>query len=116
MVIRLRYADFKTITRQVTLTEASTAQVIFARALQLLNKALSQEQRPVRLIGVRASNLTGKERQLGMFDPDPELVSGEKRKHLDRAIDQIRRKYGSAAIKTGKTYIASLFGEILNSK
>jgi len=111
VVIRLRYADFKTITRQVTLTEASTAQVI-----QLLNKALSQEQRPVRLIGVRASNLTGKERQLGMFDPDPELVSGEKRKHLDMAIDQIRRKYGSAAIKTGKTYIASLFGEILNSK
>ena len=111
VVIRLRYADFKTITRQVTLTEASTAQVIFARALQLLNKALSQEQRPVRLIGVRASNLTGKERQLGMFDPEI-----EKRKHLDMAIDQIRRKYGSAAIKTGKTYIASLFGEILNSK
>lgn len=103
VAIRLRYADFKTITRQVTLTEASTAQVIFARALQLLNKALSQEQRPIRLIGVRASNLTGKERQLGMFDPEI-----EKRKHLDMAIDQIRRKYGSAAIKTGKTYIAPL--------
>jgi DNA polymerase-4 len=97
VAIRLRYADFKTITRQVTLKKASNANgVIFATALQLLNKALAQQEKPIRLIGIRISSLVGKENQLPMFD------SGiEKPEHLDKAIDKIRKKYGSIAIKTG---------------
>jgi len=97
VAIMLRYADFKTITRQVTLEEASNAnQVIFTTALQLLNKALAQKGKPIRLIGVRISNLGGGETQLHMFNSEM-----EKSKHLDKAIDQIRRKYGQTAIKTG---------------
>ena len=97
IAIRLRYADFKTITRQVTLKEASNAnQLISTTALQLLNKALAQQRKPIRLIGVRISNLVSKEKQLPMFDSEK-----EKSEHLDKAIDQIRRKYGSTAIKTG---------------
>ena len=97
VAIRLRYADFETITRQVTLKEASnTNQVIFTTALRLLNKALAQQGKPMRLIGVRISNLVGKERQLRMFDP-----RAERMERLDKAIDQIRRKYGQTAIKTG---------------
>jgi len=97
VAIMLRYADFKTITRQVTLEEASNAnQVIFTTALQLLNKALAQKGKPIRLIGVRISNLGGRETQLHMFNSEM-----EKSKHLDKAIDQIRRKYGQTAIKTG---------------
>jgi len=97
VAIRLRYADFETITRQVTLERASNAnQVIFATALQLLNEALAQQEKPVRLIGIRISSLVGNEKQLPMFD------SGiEKPERLDEAIDKIRRKYGSTAIKTG---------------
>jgi len=97
VAIRLRYADFKTITRQTTLKEASNInQVIFITALQLLNKALAQKGKPIRLIGVRVSNLVGKEKQLLMFDSEI-----KKSEHLDKAIDQIRRKYGPSAIKTG---------------
>jgi len=97
VAIRLRYADFKTITRQVILKEASdVTQVIFAAAQQLLSKALAQQEKPVRLIGIRISSLVGEEKQLPMF------ASGtEKPEHLDKAIDKIRRKYGSTAIKTG---------------
>jgi DNA polymerase-4 len=97
VAIRLRYADFKTITRQVILREASdVTQVIFATAQQLLTKALAQQEKPIRLIGIRISSLMGEGKQLPMFDSGT-----EKPEHLDKAIDKIRRKYGSTAIKTG---------------
>lgn len=98
VTLRLRYADFKTITRQVALKEASNiSQVIFAAARQLLSEALVQRGKPIRLIGSRVSSLSGKERQLRMFDSET-----EKLEHLDKAIAQIRSKYGPASIKTGK--------------
>jgi DNA polymerase-4 len=97
VAIRLRYSDFKTITRQVTLRNSSNAnQVIFATALQLLNEALAKQGKPIRLIGIRISSLVGKEKQLPMFDSEI-----EKPERLDKAIDKIRKKYGSVAIKTG---------------
>ncbi len=97
VAIRLRYADFKTITRQVILKEASdVTQVVFATAHQLLSKALAQQEKPVRLIGIRISSLVGEEKQLPMFHSGT-----EKPEHLDKAIDKIRSKYGSKAIKTG---------------
>jgi DNA polymerase-4 len=97
VTLRLRYADFKTITRQATLKAASNSnQIIFAAALQLLNRVLVQKGKPIRLIGVKASNLVGREKQLDMFDSRVERLE-----KLNKAIDQIHRKYGQTAIKTG---------------
>lgn len=95
--IKLRYADFKTVARQVTLAEASSVtQVISAEAQQLLTKALAERGKRVRLIGTRVSSLVGEEQQLPMFDSKV-----EEPQRLDRAIDRIRRKYGPTAIRTG---------------
>jgi DNA polymerase-4 len=97
VAIKLRYADFKTITRQVTLQEASdVTPIVFATAQQLLSKALAQQEKPIRLIGVRISSLVGEGKQLPMLDSGT-----EKPERLDKAIDKIRGKYGSTAIKTG---------------
>jgi DNA polymerase-4 len=97
VAIKLRYADFETVTRQVTLQEASdVTRVVFTMAHQLLSKALAQQGKPVRLIGIRISNLVGEGKQLAMFDSGT-----EKPEHLDEAIDKIRGKYGSMAIRTG---------------
>ncbi len=97
VAIRLRYADFKTITRQAILKEASDiTQVVFTTAQQLLSKAITKQEKPIRLIGIRISSLVGEEKQFPMFDSGT-----EKSEHLDKAIDRIRRKYGSSAIKTG---------------
>jgi len=99
ITLKLRYADFHTVTRSQTLRKASADDnTIFRVAAQLLRKALSQRQKPVRLIGVRASRLMGAERQLEMLD-----TRAEKLLRLDRAIDRIRRKYGFDAIQTGRT-------------
>ncbi len=97
VAIRLRYADFKTITRQVILKEATNVtQVVFATAQQLLSKTLAKQEKPIRLIGIRISSLVGEEKQLPIFDSGT-----EKPERLDKAIDKIRSKYGSTAIKTG---------------
>jgi len=98
VTLKLRYADFRTITRQTTLKPASNiSQIIFAIAMQLLSTALAQKRKPIRLIGVKVSGLCGKEKQLGMFDSQR-----EKLEHLDKAVDRIRRKYGTESIRAGK--------------
>lgn len=99
ITLKLRYADFQTVTRSRTLKEASDAdQTIFAIGLQLLEKALAQRRQLVRLLGIEVSNLVGEGRQLNMFDP-----SAERLERLNRAIDNIRRKYGFGSIQTGRT-------------
>ena len=101
VALKLRYADFTTITRRQTLRQgSSTDQAIFAAGVGLLEKALAQERRPVRLIGIGVSNLTELGRQMDMLDP-----SAHRLEQLTRAIDRIRKKYGFAAIQTGRTLL-----------
>ncbi len=101
VTLKLRYADFTTITRSRTLKQASnTDQTIFDTGLELLNKALAQEKQPVRLIGIGVSNLVEPSRQLDMFDS-----SAQRLEQLNIAIDRIRDKYGFTAIQTGRTLL-----------
>jgi len=99
VTLKLRYADFSTITRRHTLIKATDAdQTIFDTGLKLLTTALSQERQPVRLIGIGVSNLTEPGRQLDMLDS-----SAQRLERLNEAIDRIRKKYGFTAIQTGRT-------------
>jgi DNA polymerase-4 len=99
--MKLRYADFTTITRQHTLSQASdTDQTIFDIGSKLLRKELSGEKQAVRLIGIGVSNLVEAGRQLEMLD-----ASAQRLEKLNSAIDRIRKKYGFTAIQTGRTLL-----------
>jgi len=101
VTLKLRYADFTTITRQQTLSQASdTDQTIFDTGSNLLRKELSGEKQAVRLIGIGVSNLVEAGRQLGMLD-----ASTQRLEKLNSAIDRIRKKYGFTAIQTGRTLL-----------
>ena len=101
ITLKLRYADFTTITRRHTLPQTSdTDQTIFDTGLKLLKKALSQEKQPIRLIGIGVSSLTEPGRQLDMLD-----ASSQRQERLNKAIDRIRQKYGFTAIQTGRTLL-----------
>ena len=99
VTLKLRYADFTTTTRRRTLRQASDSdQTIFTNGVKLLNKALTAEKQPVRLIGIGVSNFVEAGRQLNMLNG-----SAERQVALDKAIDRIRKKYGFGSIQTGRT-------------
>lgn len=99
--LKLRYADFTTITRRRTLSQGTSAdQTIFENGSALLKQALSQERQSVRLIGIGVSGLAEPARQLTLLDSST-LRLGE----LNKAIDRIRKKYGFSAIQTGRTLL-----------
>jgi DNA polymerase-4 len=96
--LKLRYADFSTLTRQVTMdVPTDLEQVVFDQAVRLLEKAWDK-RRKVRLIGVGVSKFELQERQLSLF----EGTGGgkvEKLRRLSQAVDRIREKYGDEAIR-----------------
>ncbi len=101
VTLKLRYADFTTITRRHTLSHTTDSdQTIFDTGLKLLKRALSQGKQPVRLIGIGVSSLVETGRQLDMLDS-----SARRQEQLNRAIDRIRNRYGFTAIQTGRTLL-----------
>jgi DNA polymerase-4 len=101
IVLKLRYADFTTISRHHTLSQGtSTDQDIFEGGYALLEKALSRETRPVRLIGIGVSGFTEPARQMDMLKP-----AALRQEQLNKTIDRIRKKYGFRAIQTVQTLL-----------
>ncbi|MBI2849426.1 MAG: DNA polymerase IV [Chloroflexi bacterium] len=101
VTVKLRYADFTTITRSHTLKLVTdNDDIIFATGARLMEKALSLEKQPVRLIGIGVSNLVEPGGQLSFLDSPVQRLA-----QLDRTIDRIRDKYGFTAIQTGQTLL-----------
>ncbi|MDD5591137.1 MAG: DNA polymerase IV [Dehalococcoidales bacterium] len=98
VTLKLRYADFSTITRSRTLNEGvDTDRAIFETGIGLLERALAKEKQAVRLIGIGVSKLVEASRQTMLFAP-----SDRKLEELNKAIDSIRNKHGFDAIHTGR--------------
>ena len=98
VALKLRYGDFTTITRQVKPAEpVETDEAIFGAGLKLLETALEQDGRAVRLLGIGVTQFSS-ERQLNLMD---EGAASSAR--LNRAVDRIRARYGFGAIQTGRT-------------
>ncbi|HEO69882.1 MAG TPA: DNA polymerase IV [Candidatus Hydrogenedentes bacterium] len=96
VTLKLRYEDFQTVTRQSTLNvDTVDPQVLHDAAASLLRTLMAGERRRIRLIGVRASRLSGPERQLDMFSQDT-----AKMQNLERAIAQLHDRFGPKSIQT----------------
>jgi DNA polymerase-4 len=104
--LKLRYDDFTTLTRQVTLDiPTDLEQVIFDQAARLLEQCPElvegkawDRRRKVRLIGVGVTKFEPEERQLSLFEEAGEGKE-EKLRRLSQAVDRIREKYGDEAIR-----------------
>lgn len=98
VTLKLRWPDFTTFTRSRTLGQPvqSTEQLAAAGNALLDELFAKQGRHPVRLIGLGATNLVEDAVQLG-FD-DAGLLRDEQ---LDRALDDIRGRYGRDAVRRG---------------
>jgi DNA polymerase-4 len=95
--IKLRWPDFTTLTRQVTLPQPTDQdEEIYRLALDLLGKVRAKGK-AVRLIGVGVSGLGAPQRQMELWGAD-----SEKSRRLQEALDTVRAKFGEKAIRRGK--------------
>jgi len=98
--IKVRFSDFTTITRQISLDKpTNSTEIIRNLAKKLFEEKVTKDQ-AIRLIGVGVSNITEtEEEQLYLF---PETESKEKFKRIDNVLDQIRERFGKDVIRRGE--------------
>lgn len=101
--IAIKYSDFKSITRQMTIPETYLVKDIYNAGVKLLEKNWSKT--PVRLIGISLSGFEdGDCEQISLFqigEIKNEVSKDNKTELVEDAIYNIRKKYGSSIIKPG---------------
>jgi DNA polymerase-4 len=97
--ITLKYSDFRSVTRQITIPATSITKEIYQAGCRLLEQNWNKSY-PVRLIGISISGFHGNcsSDQLSLFEQMENNVKSEKNKKIDKAMDKIRNKHGSEII------------------
>jgi DNA polymerase IV len=92
LTVKIRYSNFDTHTLQKRIPYTSFDHVLMPVARELFDR-LYQRRMLIRLVGVRLSGLVRGVQQLNLFEDTSEMV------HLYLALDKLRRRYGSDAVK-----------------
>lgn len=93
VVLKLRYGDFRTVTRSRTLGEPTdVARRIYDEASAALGELAGDGAR-IRLIGVRAEQLRASGSGAMLWDPDEEWREAE------RTIDEVTARFGRGAVR-----------------
>ena len=97
--IRLKYSDFRSVTRQTTIPATCITKAIYQAGCSLLEQNWNKLH-PVRLIGISLSGFDKgySSDQLSLFEQMENNVKSEKNKQIDKAMDKIRNKHGSEKI------------------
>jgi DNA polymerase-4 len=94
--LKLRWSDFTTLTRQVTLPQPTNLDAeIYVAILHLFEKVWPPGKR-VRLLGVGVSNFETPARQLGLWD-----ATSETDERLQATLDDLRERFGDHAVQRG---------------
>ena len=94
--LKIRWPDFTTPTRQVTLPSPTDQDDEIARTALGLLKKIRKPGQAVRLIGVGVSGLGQPMRQLELWES-----GSEKERKLQEVMDELKEKYGKDAINRG---------------
>ncbi len=95
--LKVRFADFQTITRSQKLPEpTATTDVLWEVTCKLLTTRIPQDRQPVRLLGMGVSDIDGSGQTQGhLFDDDQR----ERQTRLDHTGDSIRDRFGADALR-----------------
>jgi len=91
LAIKVRYANFETHTQQEKIALTAAEHILIPGIKNLLKKAWNQH-RPIRLIGVRLSNLCTGSYQINLFEDNEERI------RLYQAMDKINFKFGEKTV------------------
>jgi DNA polymerase-4 len=94
--LKIRFSDFKSLTRSLTLNSSTNiTSELLAAGLELLCNRLPKNHLPIRLIGFGVSHLDQPEMmQLQLFDE----TEREQQRSLDKVADEIAKKFGKHAL------------------
>lgn len=105
IAIKLRYSNFDTVSKQSIIDYTASDHNIIKSARQLF-LSLWDNKRPVRLLGVRCSNLVDSSYQLSLFD------NQEEDKKLYAAIDGIKNTFGKKMLQRAGSLQADKHSEL----
>lgn len=91
LAIKVRYANFETHTQQEKINLTAAEHILIPGIKNLLKKAWNQH-RPIRLIGVRLSNLCTGSYQINLFEDNEERI------RLYQAMDTINFRFGEKTV------------------
>lgn len=95
--VKLRYSDFTTLTRQITVPDpVKKTDEIFQLGKKLFLDNWNSKI-PIRLIGIGVTNFSASSTQISLWDAEKNI----KEAHLSNIIDQINIKFGKESIKIG---------------
>lgn len=95
IAVKIRYPNFETTSRQTTIDYTLRDDELIPVAIDLFHK-LYRKGQPVRLLGVRLSELTNHAVQASLFD------DAEKKNKLYKAIDDVKNTFGRSSLKKAR--------------
>jgi DNA polymerase-4 len=96
IAVKIRYPDFETTSKQTTIHYTFRDDELIAAAKDLFHQ-LYRKGKPIRLLGVRLSELTNHAIQGSLFD------NAEKKNSLYKAIDSVKDQFGKQALQKART-------------
>lgn len=97
LAVKIRYSNFDTFTQQISIPATHSDILVIPELKKLFEKAY-QKGRPVRLIGVRLSNLSEGSYQPGLFD------NHERNENLYKALDKLNSRFGTKTVSRAATF------------
>lgn len=91
VVIKIRYANFDTETKQIRVTYTSADHTLSRVALELFTKIYTRRMR-LRLVGLRFTDLVHGNHQMNLFEDTEEQMN------LYQTMDQIKNRFGAGAV------------------
>jgi len=97
--IKVRYADFRTVTRSESLDAPTcVTRELYLTAARLLQTQLTRNPQPVRLLGMGTSGMSAETLEQGqLFEQDDR----EQQRRIDTVIDEVKSRFGNSAMRRG---------------
>lgn len=98
ITVKIRYADFDTVSRQVSIPYTSLDTVILQQVTELFTRLYDRRVR-IRLVGVKLSRLVPGNYQISLFDDTREMIA------LFQSIDAIKKRFGTKYLSRGGAFV-----------